>query len=284
MTQAFKKIQFACLLVMLLAVVSWGQKNERQEAGGKDVVSRSHLGYPQDWSSRHLLMTGDGGKDPFSSASKEPRHIYNRVMRQVASEENRGRSHHRRDRGQRNIKVDWAVSLENGFVPANHFPAKYRFEVSTESCTDDYVVFGLTIASGTQANLVGINNLYTEANPKCNAGTPFVTFAYNTVTHGGGQIRTSPTISADGKKVAFVESTNGGSYFHVLVLPTTLPSPPASSIGTVRAPQSPSSCTNPTTANCMSTTAVFGGANTASSPWIDYNTDIAYVGTDDGKL
>ena len=34
----------------------------------------------------------------------------------------------------------------------------------------------------------------------------------------------------------------------------------------------------------MSTTAVFGGANTASSPWIDYNTDIAYVGTDDGKL
>ena len=52
---------------------------------------------------------------------------------------------------------------------------------------DDYVVFGLTIASGTQANLVGINNLYTEATPKCNGGTPFVTFAYNTVTHAAGR-------------------------------------------------------------------------------------------------
>ena len=283
MTHAFKKIQFACLLVTLLAVVSWGQKNERQEAGGRDAASQSHLGYPQDWSSRHLVMTGEGGKDPFSSASKEPRHIYNRVMREVASEENRRRSHRRRHRSQRNIKVDWAVSLENGFVPTNHFPAKYRFDIASENCTGDYVVFGLTIAAGTQANLVGINNLYTEANPKCNGGTPFVAFAYNTITHGGGQIRTSPTISADGKKVAFVESTNGGSYFHVLVLPSPLPSPP-SSIGTVLAPQSPSSCANPTTANCMSTTAVFGGANTASSPWIDYNTDIAYVGTDDGKL
>src|SRR5207248_2697039 len=87
-----------------------------------------------------------------------------------------------------------------------------------------------------------------------------------------------------GKKIAFVESTNSASYFHVLVLPTSLPSPPASSIGTVLSPQTPTSCTTPTTANCMSTTAAFGSISTASSPWIDYNTDTAYVGTDDGKL
>jgi len=201
-------------------------------------------------------------------------------MREVASEEGRRHPHRRR----RSIQVDWSVSLENGFVPANQFPAKYRFEVATESCSGDYVVFGLTVASGTQANVVGINNLYTEATPKCNAGTPFVTFAYNTNTRSGGQIRTSPTISADGKKIAFVESTNNASYFHVLVLPTSLPSPPASSVGTVLSPQTPSSCTTPTTPNCMSTTASFGSTSSASSPWIDYNTDSAYVGTDDGKL
>jgi hypothetical protein len=34
----------------------------------------------------------------------------------------------------------------------------------------------------------------------------------------------------------------------------------------------------------MSTTAAFGTSNTASAPWIDYNNDTAYVGTDDGKL
>src|SRR5262249_54046773 len=149
----------------------------------------------------------------------------------------------------------------------------YRFDIASESCAGDYVVFGLTVNSGTQANLVGINNLYTEANPKCNNGVPYVSFAYRTATHGG-QIRTSPTISADGTKVAFVESTTGGSYFHVLVLPTPLPSG-SGAVGTVLVPATPSSCTTPTTAGCMTTSAVFGGTNTDSSPWVDYLADSA---------
>ena len=257
------------LVVLLAAVHAQTPDRDLQRDAN---TTQPHLGYPQDWSFRHLIMTGDGGKDPLSTGSREPRHVYNRVMREVAIEE--GRRHPRRPRHA--MKVDWAVSLENGFVPPNQFPAKYRFDVSTESCSD-YVVFGLTVNSGTQANLVGVNNLYTEASPKCNNGTPVVAFAYNTVTHSG-QIRTSPTISADGTKVAFVESTTGGSYFHVLVLPTSLP------VGTVLAPQTPSSCATPTTPGCMTTSAVFGGTNTDSSPWIDYTVDIAYVGTDDGTL
>ena len=267
-------------MLIALAAVVHAQTRDRDTLENGEAA-RPHLGYPQDWSSHHLVMTGDRGQDPLSAGSREPRHVYNRVMRQVAIE---AAKHHPK-RPKHAIKVDWAVSLENGFVPANMFPAKYRFDISSESCTSDYVVFGLTVNSGTQANLVGINNLYTEASPKCNNGTPFVSFAYNTVTHGG-QIRTSPTISADGTKVAFVESTSGGSYFHVLMLPSSLPSPPTSTtgIGTVLSPQAPSPCTTPTTANCMTTTAVFGGTNTDSSPWVDYNTDIAYVGTDDGKL
>jgi hypothetical protein len=74
--------------------------------------------------------------------------------------------------------VDWAVPLENGFVPATEFPAKYRFDVSTQNCNSDYIVFGLTVNSGTQANLVGINNLYVGATPACNGGNPWVAFAY----------------------------------------------------------------------------------------------------------
>jgi hypothetical protein len=291
MTSLFRQLKWIALAAVALSVVSWGQRNDRNVSpGDSDESATPHLGYPQDWSSRHLVMSGANGKDPFSSTSREPRHVYNRVMREVAREEGRrhrdddreeGRRHPNRRR--RNIKVDWSVSLENGFVPANQFPAKYRFDVSSESCSGDYVVFGLTVASGSQANIVGINNLYTEATPKCNSGSPFVAFAYNASNHSG-QIRTSPTISADGKKVAFVESTASASYFHVLVLPTSLPSPPTASIGTVLSPQTPSTCTTPTTANCMSTTASFGSISTASSPWIDYNTDTAYVGTDDGKL
>jgi len=246
-------------------------------------VSRpaKHLGYPHDWSSRHLLMPGVSADEALVAADRDPRHVYNLVMRQVVL----GRSHfpirqHRRHQP----KIDWAVSLENGFVPQNQFPAKYQFNVTTEDCNADYVVFGLTVTTGTQANLVGINNLYTSATPACHSGTPWVAFAYNTVTHSGGQIKTSPVLSKDGSKVAFVESTAGGSYFHVLVLPSPIPTPPAQS-GTVLSPLTPSTCTIPTAAGCMTTLTIETSAtNSNSSPWIDYNSDTVYVGADNGTL
>jgi hypothetical protein len=156
--------------------------------------------------------------------------------------------------------------------------------VVAENCNSDYVVFGLTVTSGTQANLVGINNLYTSASPPCNSGSPWVAFAFNTVTQTGGQIKTSPVLSTDGTKVAFVESTGGASYFHVLVLPNPIPTPPSQD-GTVLSPQTPTSCTTPTTPDCMTTLTIESSAtNSNSSPWVDYNTDIAYVGANNGLL
>lgn len=269
-----------CLVLLALALPVGAQRQGFQpEQAADDDGAVPHLGYPQDWSFRHLVMAGENGRDPLASGLREPRHVYSRVMRQIAIEQ----AKHAPKRPKRNIKVDWAVSLENGFVPANQFPAKYRFDVSAQDCSTDFVLFGLTINTAGQANIVGINNLYTEASTPCNSGKPFVSFAYNTVTQTGGQIRTSPTLSANGKKAAFVESANNGSYFHVLVLPSPIPVPPTGT-GTVISPASPSSCTTPTTAGCMSSVKISNGANTDSSPWIDYNTDTAYVGTDDGKL
>ena len=208
------------------------------------------------------------------------------VMRQVAIENARiaAKTRALASRPSRRIKIDWAVSLENGYVPQNMFPAKYQFDIVAENCNSDYVLFGLTVTSGTQANLVGINNLYTEATPPCNSGSPWVAFAYNTVTQTGGQIRTSPVLSEDGTKVAFVESTGTASYFHVLVLPNPIPTPP-SQTGTVLSPQTPTSCATPTTAGCMTTLLIESTAtNSNSSPWVDYNTDTAYVGADNGLL
>lgn len=291
----FRRLLLVLCSIVLLGVIVNAQERDKVQRTDEAESENPHLGYPQDWSSRHLVISGESGRDPLGAGLHEPRHVYNRVMRETArrqgrekredSEDRDGRDGDRHRRPRRNaVKIDWSVSLENGFVPANQFPAKYRFDVSSQNCGGDYVVFGLTVSSGTQANLVGINNLYTEANPKCNGGSPFVSFAYNTVTSNGGQIRTSPTLSADGKKVAFVESANNGSYFHVLVLPNPIPSPPASSVGTVLTPQSFSSCANPITPGCMSTVKISNSANTDSSPWIDYNTDAAYVGTDNGLL
>jgi hypothetical protein len=116
---------------------------------------QTHLGYPQDWSSRHLLMPGMRAEDVLAAGDREPRHVYNMVMRQLAI----GNFRRRRPRPRSSMKIDRAVSLENGYVPQNQFPAKYRFDVVAQNCNSDFVVFALTVASGTQANLVGINNL-----------------------------------------------------------------------------------------------------------------------------
>lgn len=271
--------------LLLFGIPLWGQAGmakaaaipaSHEPANGEPT----HLGYPLDWSSRHLLMPGARDEDVLAAGERDPRHVYNMVMRRVAVE----RARHRIPRPRRRTRVDWAVSLENGYVPQNQYPAKYQFSVLAESCSD-YIVFGLTVASGTQANLVGVNNLYTGGTSPCNSGSPFVTFAYTTVTQTGGQIKTSPTLSMDGTKIAFVESTSGASYFHVLLLPNPIPVPPASSAGTVLSPQTPTSCTTPTTAGCMTTLTIQTSATDSnSSPWVDYATDTAYVGADNGKL
>lgn len=267
---------------LLLGIPLAGQSPREMPASADASREETHLGYPQDWSSRHLLMPGMRAEDVLAAGEHDPRYVYNMVMRQVAVENLR----HRVPLPLRSnaVKIDWAVSLEKGYVPQNQFPAKYQFGVSSENCNSDYVLFGLTVTSGTQANIVGINNLYTSASPACNSGSPWVAFAYYTVTQTGGQIKTSPALSEDGKKVAFVESTNGASYFHVLVLPYPIPAPPSQD-GTVLSPQTPTSCTTPTTAGCMTTLTIETTAtNSNSSPWVDYTTDTAYVGADNGLL
>jgi hypothetical protein len=276
------------VLAMSIAVTPLAQARAAESVSDSSAQPAKHHGFPVDWSSRHVMITGNSPVAALKAGLSDPRHVYSQVRRMVAVRNTKLSRERERERPRKRPfrrlpKVDWAVSLERGFVPANQFPAKFSFDVTSQDCTGDFVLFGLTVSSGTQANLVGINNLYTEASPPCNNGNPWVAFAFNTVTQSGGQIRTSPVLSVDGTKAAFVESTTGGSYFHVIVLPSPIPSPP-SQTGTVRSPATPGSCGTPTIVNCMTTLTISAAANTVSSPWIDYNTDTAYVGTDDGKL
>jgi hypothetical protein len=268
----------------LLLGIPLAAQSPRETTASEDASQeQTHLGYPQDWSSRHLLMPGMRAEDVLAAGEHDPRYVYNMVMREVAVENLRHRVPLPLRRNP--VKIDWAVSLENGYVPQNQFPAKYQFGVLSENCNSDYVLLGLTVTSGTQANIVGINNLYTSASPACNSGSPFVSFAYNTVTQTGGQIKTSPALSVNGTKIAFVESTSAGSYFHVLVLPNPIPTPTTGSTGTVLKPQTPTSCTTTTTPGCMTTLTIETSAtNSNSSPWVDYTTDTAYVGADNGLL
>ncbi len=269
--------------LLLLGAPLWGQAEMDRTSQDDASDAQTHLGYPLDWSSPHLLRPGTRAEDLLTAGDRDPRNVYNMVMRQVAIDRFRHREH-REPKSRNPIKIDWAVSLEKGYVPQNQYPAKFQFDVVNDNCDSDYVVFGLTVTSGTQANLVGINNLYTGGTLDCNSGTPWVAFAYNTVTQTGGQIKTSPTLSEDGTKVAFIESTTAGSYFHVLVLPNPIPAPPTQD-GTVLHPQTPTSCTTPTTPGCMTTLTIQTSATDSnSSPWVDYFADTAYVGADNGLL
>jgi len=104
------------------------------------------------------------------------------------------------------------------------YPAKFVFDVNAApSCTNDYVVIGIPAnpASGGQANLLGVNNLYSSSTSTgyCPGNGPTVVFAY---ASGTGQVPASVVISQSGKQLAYIENLPAGSsYFHVLTLGTT---------------------------------------------------------------
>jgi hypothetical protein len=101
-------------------------------------------------------------------------------------------------------------------------PAKFVFDVTAlPSCSNDYVVIGIptTPASGGQANIVGVNNLYSGGTGAyCSTG-PTTMFAY---ASGTGQVPAPVVISQNGTQLAYVENLpSGSSYFHVLTLGTS---------------------------------------------------------------
>jgi hypothetical protein len=101
-------------------------------------------------------------------------------------------------------------------------PAKFVFDVTAApSCANDYVAIGIPSApvSGGQANILGVNNLYTGASGFCTGAGPTVKFAY---ASGSGGVPADLVLSQDGSRLAYVETRlTGSSYFHVLTIGTT---------------------------------------------------------------
>jgi hypothetical protein len=100
-------------------------------------------------------------------------------------------------------------------------PAKFVFDVTAApNCTNDFVVIGIPAnpASGGQANIIGVNNLYSGGTGALCATGPTVMFAY---ASGAGQVPASVVISQNGNQIAYVENlTTGSSYFHILTIGT----------------------------------------------------------------
>ncbi|MGA2237459.1 MAG: hypothetical protein ABSG23_18520, partial [Terriglobales bacterium] len=176
------------------------------------------------------------------------------------------------------------MSLGAGGVAAGQYPAKFTFYPNlTPSCTTDFAVYGVNAAGapvgpGAQANIVGFNQLYVNSTMTgiCGTGTATAPTVYFSYFVGTGKVQTSPSISVTGTKIAYIESVAGASKLHVTTIGTT------GSNGT-----SATSPVVPGTGNNAADIAITlnGGVNvSASSPFVDYEDDIAYVGDDNGIL
>ena len=199
------------------------------------------------------------------------------------------------------MERDWAQSLGTigttgvplaGTTWYPVYPAKFSFDTTAApDCTKDFVVFPTNLAGVKtgQASIIAYNKLYSgapAASSFCGTANPAVYWSYNTNLNaaGGttaGTIATSPILSADGSKVAFIENNGGaGAILHILKWN-------AGDGGAINAAVNPATSSSwtscPATGACM-ISITFGNANvdSASSPFYDYARDALYAGDDKG--
>ncbi len=285
-----------CLLPLLLAAPRASQPSQPQ--------SRLH-----DWSTHHALYSHSGTLTALEAARSDPRAIFRwREIEQRQLEQDQWRSFEwfrRRPRGPRphsaGLHRDWSINLGTAGTAPAMYPAKFTFDVTaTPSCANDFVVFPVNATgSGTQPNIVAFKNLYSGTaggNGICNrtpSGTDngtaaTVLWSYNIhAIVAGGAVPTSPALSLDGKKVAFVESATGSAaHFHVLAWKAN--DGQAANLQNVLLPKAITAFSNPNAPVAGSGTAsdtTFGATtDTLSSPFVDYGRDLAYVGNDAGVV
>jgi hypothetical protein len=181
---------------------------------------------------------------------------------------------------------DWSMNMGSGAtVGAGGYPAKYSFNISSASCSSDYVAFNTGLAGGaSQPTIMAYNDLYSG----CGGAFPQVFWQFNTAypqgssTGDGSKIITSAALSVDGTQVAFVQSNSSNVASLVLLKWSSNSSLVQMNTGSNNVtPANYRSCAAP----CMTLLTLFGSPNnTNSAPYVDYTDDTIYVGDDSGKL
>jgi len=244
--------------------------------------TRPQMGVPEDWSHHRIRFSSAKLREHPEIAAGEPRaatQLYREAFMQARAAMGLAPTAQTSAATTSGPHRDWSVSLGSGRLQPGAYPAKWQADpTAAPSCTTDFVIYGINVAgvTGGQPSIVGLNRLYSDgANPLCPGLQPNFLFSYNTTTFANGRILTSPVLSLDGKRVAFIEtSTVGGartSSVHVLNIPTS---------GT-QVTATPAS--NPP-AGALASLSIAAASNTRSSPWVDYKSDTLYVGLDNGRL
>jgi len=280
-----------------------------------------HIGLPVDWSSQHIIYTRNGSVEDMMRVRSDPRFLHSFLIHNARehivgldatsgggvqqandadAEPQRAlpvglEPPQRPRRGTGRSRADWAMSLGAGGMAIGESPAMYTFDPTAKpTCTTssanigDWVVFSLRLPGGTsagQANLLALTNLYSGSSPTglCGAAPTWL-FSYHI---GSGGSLLSPVLSyPDGKKVAWIENTTGGGAHAVLHVTTwkygegtdaTHPS----AIGNCA---SGNSCDVPLSYTTLGGCGAPSGINTNSEIYVDYPSDVAFVGADNSYL
>jgi hypothetical protein len=148
---------------------------------------------------------------------------------------------------------------------------------------------------------VGFNNLYSGTTPAlgiCSSRTPgtgitdnvdsaTLIWSYNVEADPGfGSVATSPALSIDGTKIAFVETDPGNAHpeAHFHVLAPRREDGVGTNLQTVTTPVSITSFTGTTPTAGTATDLSLFNPDPLSSPFVEYNSDVAYVGDNQGVL
>lgn len=285
-----------CVL-SLFGLPAHGQDRDRDRDKGETVEHPN--GLVQDWSHRHAVYPRVGPIQSLIAIQNDPRaiHSWQAAARSDWRRWNNLRFHHA---SQSSIHRDWSIPLGGGTTAPAMYPAKFGFNVNAApNCLSDFIVYPVNVVGGAaQPNIVGFNNLYSGTAPGpvgiCNRapvaaddGVSATTLWSYNVHAAGGVVATSPALSLDGTKVAFVETAPATTaHFHVLAWKT----------GDGRLISNLQSVTTPVTISSFSVGAPTAGSGTASdlalgstsdtlsSPFIEYGQDTAYVGNDTGTL
>ena len=193
-------------------------------------------------------------------------------------------------------KVDWSVSLgPTAGMALGESPSVFTANYAAPSCSSDFEVYTInaTPGTGTQANLVGLNNLYSNgAGTGFCAGTnPSFLFSY---AIGSGPSPLSPVLSLDGTRVAWIENrTANASYLHVTIWVAGQGATAVYPVA-VNGTFSGGACT-PAGSSCdfalEYTNFVYPGCSTAfaagnghSDLYVDYPTNTGFISANNGLL
>jgi len=288
-----------CFALLLLAQGEWTFPNR--------------IGLVHDWSTHHAVFPRNGPLSAMLAVQHDPRAFYSwraaalDAMRSTSTSaaqtefdvDQHHRAHHRA------VNRDWSISLGTAGTAAAMYPAKFTFDINaTPSCANDFVVFPVNqTPNATHENLVAFNNLYSgnvnsfgicshrTASASDDIFAATVRWSYAVSSSIAAGVSTSPALSLDGTKVAFVESKSGSQpHFHVLAWKNG-DGVNASDKQDALHPKVLSTFTTfaPAAGSGTATDLAFGvsgagSGDTLSSPFVDYGTDKAYIGDDKGHL